>query len=234
MPEKNDSNYLMMGKFWYFKYLSHPETAEKGLGLCSFTLVWTGCVLNQKGAAQALLIIRFSNYSTPSEECATRGCVCSLFQQLLSRSGLHWTLGPWAGCAAGQSPLLPCCLRRARWWTASQDPSCAGDKGNWTTQFKTTEGKEASVVNKMQHKKGGLWTVRLFFGRATNIGREKSRMQTEGFTWRALNSSPCKWMFVQSFFCPQWTSHCWSLDWQSLWVAPHSLSAQIVPTWLLF
>lgn len=52
----------------------------------------------------------------------------------------------------------------------------------------------------------------VIFGSATNLGREKSKMQAEGFTWRALNSSLCKWMFVQSSFCPQWTSHWWSLD----------------------
>lgn len=65
-----------------------------------------------------------------------------------------------------------------------------------------------------QHKKRKrkVMNSQTIFGSTTNIGGEKSRMQTKGFTWRAPNSSPYKWKFVQSSFCPQWTIHCCSLD----------------------
>lgn len=62
-----------------------------------------------------------------------------------------------------------------------------------------------------KERKRKFMNSQIIFGSTTSIGREKSRMQTEGFTWQGRNSSPCKWKFVQSSFCPQWTSHCCSL-----------------------
>lgn len=199
-----------MGKFWVF--VPPWDSWER----CSST-PWSA---NQNGAPQALLIIRFSNYSTPTEECAPHGCVCSLFQQLLSRSGLHWTPGPWAGCAAGQSPLLPCCLPHARWWTAAPDPSWPGDKGNLTIQFKITEWKEALVVN-TKKEKGRLWTARLSLGALQILVERKAECRLRDLPGELriplpANGSLCSLLFVPS---GQSTAALW-ID--SLYGWPHT------------
>lgn len=158
--------------------------------------------------------------------CPDLGCIGLWGHEQAVQQGNHLSCHAVCNVPADERPhrIRPATTQR-QWHHSLQNHTM---KRNIRCQQDRHKNKEKGSVSSF------FRTARLCLGALQILVERKAECRLKGFTWRARNSSPCKWKFVQSSFCPQWTNHWCSLDWQSLWVAPRSLSAQIVPTWLPF